>query len=189
METYKQPPKKDEIVFVRSFWSRPAVKFGFVFVLGVFAGFMIFSFLKIDFNGDNSAPSEMKGTFYDSRSFDNMKTADVLQFEGPQVKAVCNVRYSPKLVELRVDISSLNPVKAAIEFSYNELAVLNMQNLSVNSQSSAMAAANSIQIFNVGDNKFIIQLLNKNNLPHNISFKILQNDSPIYQNTIQVNKE
>jgi hypothetical protein len=131
----------------------------------------------------------MKGTFYDSRSFDNMKTADVLQYESPLAKAVCNVRYSTKIVELRVDLFSLYPVKSTIEFDYNNFYVLNVQNVSVNEQSNAMTAANFIQINNVGENKFIIQLYNKNSLAHNIDFKIYQNDSPIYQNSIQVNKE
>ena len=189
MEMYKQPPGKDEIVIVRSFWSQPAFKFGLTFVLGVFAGFMIFSFLKVDFKGSGSSTDELKGTFFDSRSFDNMKTADVLQYESAFAKAVCNVRYSAKIVEMRIDLSSTNPVKTTIEFDYSDFAVLNLQSVSVNQQSSAMASANSIQIYNVGDNRFVIQLYNKNNLPHNISFKILQNDSPIYQNSIQVNKE
>ena len=189
METYKQPPKRSEILVVRSFWSRPVVKFGFSFVLGVFAGFVLFSFLKADLKGSGSDTSEMKGTFYDSRSFDNMKTADVLQYESGLTKAVCNVRYSTKIVEVRVDLSSLYPVKSTIEFDYNNFNVLNVQNLSVNDQSTAMAAGNFIQINNVGDNKFIFQLYNKNSLPHNIDFKIYQNDSPIYQNSVQVNKE
>ena len=189
METYKQPPKKAEITIVRSFWSRPSVRFGFTFVLGVFAGFLIFSFLKADLKEPNVPTAEMKGTMYDSRSFDNMKTADVLQYESPLAKAVCNVRYSTKIVELRVELSSLYPVKSSIEFDYNNFTVLNVQNVSVNDQSSAMAAGNFIQINNVGDNKFIFQLYNKNSLPHNIDFKIYQNDSPIYQNSVQVNKE
>lgn len=189
METYKQPPKKAEVYIVRSFWSRPLVRFGFTFVLGVFTGFLMFSFLKADFTGSNSPESEMKGTFYDSRSFDNMRTADVLQYESPLAKAICNVRYSSKVVEVRVDLSSLYPVKSTLEFDYNNFTVLNVQNVSVNDQSTATAAGNFIQINNVGDNKFIFQLYNKNSLPHNIDFKIYQNDSPIYQNSVQVNKE
>lgn len=189
MEAYKQPPKKAEILVAQSFWSRPVVKFGFTFVLGVFAGFVLFGFLKADFKGSDNSTSEMTGTMYDSRSFDQMKTADVLQYESPLTKAICNVRYSSKIVEVRVDMSSLYPVKSTIEFDYNNFTVLNVQNVSVNDQSTALAAGNFIQINNVGDNKYIFQLYNKNSLPHNLDFKIYQNDSPIYQNTVQVNKE
>ncbi len=189
METYKQPPKKESILVVRSFWSRPVFRFGFAFVLGVFAGFMIFSFMKADLRQADAPTSDMKGTFYDSRSFDNMKTADVLQYESALAKAVCNVRYSSKIVEVRVELSSLYPIKTTLEFDYNNFAVLNVQNVSVNDQSIATAAGNFIQMNNVGDNKFIFQLYNKNSLPHNLDFKIYQNDSPIYQNSVQVNKE
>ena len=189
MDTYKQPTPKDEIAIQRSFWTKPAVKFGFAFVLGVFTGFMIFSFFKADFKGNNDQNSEMKGTFYNSGTGSNMKTADILQYEGPVAKALCNVRYSTKIVEVAVDLSSTAPIRTSIEFDYNNFTVLNTQNVLVNDQSSAMAAGNFIQINNVGDNKFIFQLLNKNSLPHNISFTIYQNDSPIYQNSVQVNKE
>ena len=76
-----------------------------------------------------------------------------------------------------------------IEFDYGSFTVLNVQNVSVNDQSTAMASGNFVQINSVGENSFIIQLYNKNRLPHNIDFKIFQNDSPIYQNSVQVNKE
>lgn len=189
METYNQPPEKAGFLLVRSFWSRPAVRFGFTFVLGVFVGIMIFSFLKVNLKGTDAPTAEIKGTFYDSRSFDNMKRADVLQYEGPVAKAIFNVRYSTKIVEIRLDISSHSPVSSTIEFDYNNFNVLNVQNVSVNDQSSAIVGGNFLQIRNVGDNKFIIQLSNKNSLSHNIVVKIYQNDSPIYQNSIQVNKE
>ncbi len=189
MESYKQPPKKEEIRVVQRFWSRPAFKLGFTFAMGAFVGFLIFSLLNVNLIGtDNPAP-EMKGTLYDSRSFDNMRTADVLQYESPLAKAVCNVRYSAKVVELRIELSSLYPVKSTLEFDFNNFEVLNVQNVQVNDQSTAMAAANFVQINNVGDNKFIVQLYNKNSLPHQIDFKIYQYDSPIYQNSVQVNKE
>lgn len=189
METYKQPPKKEGFLIARSFWSRPVVRYGFCFVLGVFVGFVIFNFLKVNFKEAGVPTTEMKGTFYDSRSFDNMKIADVFKYEGPLAKAVCNVRYSTKIVEIRVDISSLNLIKSTIGFDYNNFNVLNVHNVSVNDQSSAVVAANLIQLNNVGDNKFIIQLYNKNSLSHNIDFKIYQDDSPIYMNSVQVNKE
>ena len=188
METYKQPPEKAGLLIVQSFWSRPAVRFGFSFVLGVFVGIMIFSLFKVNFKGDNAPTREMKGTFYDSRSFENMKVADVLQYEDPQAKAIFNVRYSTKIVEIRVDISSNSQIKSTIQFDYNDFNVLNVHNITVNDQSSAIVAASSVQINNVGDNKFIIQLYNKNNLSHNIDFKIYQNDSPVYHNSVQVNK-
>jgi hypothetical protein len=189
METYKQPPKKDGIVIVRSFWSRPAVRIGFTFVLGIFTGFMIFSFMQAGFRGSDAPESEMKGTMYNPGSFENMKTADVLQYESSVAKALCNVRYSDQIVELRVELSSTSPVKSTIGFDYSSFRVVNVQNVSVNDQSTAMAGSNMVQINSVGDNSFIIQLYNKNKLPHNIDFTIYQNDSPVYQNSVQVNKE
>lgn len=189
MEKYIPKSKDQEIRVVRSFWSRPVVKFGFAFVMGVFAGLLLFTFFKVDFSGRDVIDKEVKGTFYDSRSFGNMKTAGILQFDSPLAKAVCNVRYSTKVVEIRLDLSSLYPVRATLEFDYNNFEVLNAQNVSVNDQTTAIAASNYIQINNTGDNKFIFQLYNKNSLPHDISFKILQNDAPIYQNSVQVNKE
>ncbi len=188
MET-QQTDKKPEILVVRSIWKSPAVRYGFVYTLGIFTGLLILVLIQSSLSPEEPVVSEMKGTLYDSRSFDNMKTADVLQFESPLAKGICNVRYSTKIVEVRIELSSLYPVKAILDFDVNNFTVLNVQNVQVNDQSNALAASNFIQINNVGDNKYIVQLYNKNSLPHQIDFKIFQNDSPVYQNSVQVNKE
>jgi len=189
MEKYAVQEKRPEIKVVRSFWQIPMVRFAFVFVAGVFFGFLMFTFITPEVSREGNATSEMKGTLYDSRSYDNMKVADNLQYESPLAKAVFAVRYSSRVVEARIDLSSLYPIKSTIEFDFNDFVVLNVQNVSVNDQSSASAAANFVQINNTGDNKFIVQLYNKNSLSHQIAFKIYQNDMPIYQNAVTVNKE
>lgn len=189
MDTYQPTEKKPEIRVIQSFWKRPVVKFSFVYVFGILTGLLILLIIQPNFYESNKVVSEMKGTLYDSRSFNEMKTADVLQYESPLAKAICNIRYSSKIVEVRIELSSLYPVKSTLEFDLNNFEVLNVQNVQVNDQSTAMAAANFIQINNVGDNKYIVQLYNKNSLPHQIDFKIYQNETPIYQNSAQVNKE
>jgi len=189
MEEHTQQEIPPVIKVTRPFWQKPFLRGTIIFLFGVFAGFLLFSFLKPDIRARTDKTAEMKGTLYDSRSFDDMKVADVLQYESALAKAVFNVRYSTKIVEIRIDLSSLYPVKSTIEFDFNNFEVLNVQNVNVNAQTTAMAAANFIQINNVGDNKFIIQLYNKNSLPHRFDFKLYQNDMPIYQNAVQVNKE
>lgn len=189
METYKQKTNAPEVRVYGGFWKRPALKFGLVYALGVFTGLLILFLLQPPLNTGDPTTTEMKGTLYDSRSFDNMRTADVLQYESSLARAVCNVRYSTRIVEIRIELSSLYPVKSTLEFDLNSFEVLNVQNVQVNDQSNALSASNFIQFNNVGDNKFIVQLLNKNSLPHQIDFKIYQNDTPIYQNSAQVNKE
>ena len=131
----------------------------------------------------------MKGTLYDTRGFDQMKQADNILFDNNMIKGSFNVRYSTGIVEARITFSSLYPIKGLIEFDYNNFQVLNVSNVSVNDQSNIIASPNYIQINNVGDNQYIVQLLNKNSLQHQIGFKILQNDVPVYQNAVVVNKE
>jgi hypothetical protein len=189
MEEFSKQETKAKIRIVRRFWHRPWVITGLVFIFGMMAGMLTFSILR---SGESDGPdplTEMKGTLYDSRSYDQMKTADNLQFENSLVKTIFAVRYSAKIVEIRVDLSSLYSVKATVEFDFNNFEVLNVRNVSVNDQSSAVSAANYIQMINTGDNKFIIQLYNKNSLSHNIRFAIFQNDIPVYQNSVTVNKE
>ena len=189
MEKYATKEPRPAIKLARGFWRRPVIKFSFVFLIGVFAGFLIFSFLKVDFSGSKVSTDDLKGTLYDSRSFDNMKVADNLLYDSPLAKAILAVRYSTKIVELRIELSSLYPIKTTVEFDFNNFECLNVQNVSVNDQTTCSAAANFVQINNVGDNKFIIQLYNKNSLQHNIDFKVYQNDMPLYQNSVTVNKE
>ncbi|MCX6268862.1 MAG: hypothetical protein NTW16_16170 [Bacteroidetes bacterium] len=189
MEGYKQPPKKDGVRIVPGFLSRPVVKFGFTFVTGFFLGFLIFSFLKADLSGNSGQTDQMKGTFYDSKSTGGIKNAGVLQYDNPVAKALVNVRYSTTMVEITAELNSSEPVKCNFQFDYNNFNVLNIQNVSVNSQTTALASGNFIQINNMGENKFLIYLANKNALENNIDFKIMLNDSPIFQNSVQVNKD
>jgi len=189
MEKYVKQEVKPEIKLAISFWRRPVFRFGFVFLLGVFTGFLLFSFLKVDFSGAKLPTEDMKGTLYDSRSFNDMRVADNILYDSPLARAVFAVRYSTKIVEIRIDLSSLYPITTVIEFDFSNFECLNVQNVNINDQTTCNAAANFVQINNVGDNKFIIQLYNKNSLQHNIDFRILQNDMPLYQNSVTVNKE
>jgi len=117
-----------------------------------------------------------------------MKTAGILDFDSPIVKTMCIVKYSTKLVEMRVDLSSLDAVTAKIEFDPRSVGILNVINVNVNEQTSVYSASSFIRIDNTGDNNFIIQLANKTTLSNNISFKIYQNEFPVYQNAVQINQ-
>ena len=64
---------------------------------------------------------QLQGALYDSISFDQMKTADVLVFENPMMKASFAVKYSASVVEARITISSGNPVQGVLQFDYNSL--------------------------------------------------------------------
>ncbi len=187
MET--QTSRKPEPLIRTNFWNKPAFRYSIIFATGVFLGFLAFSLLMPGTKNTQAPAFQLKGAMYDSRSFDQMITADNLMFENPMVKASFDVRYSTSIVEARITISSLYPVQAVITFDYNSLQAMNVMNVSVNDQSSISASSNVIQINNSGNNQYLVQLLNKNNLPHQISIKILQNDVPMYQNAVTVNKE
>jgi uncharacterized membrane-anchored protein YhcB (DUF1043 family) len=187
MQSQTQP--KPEPIIRTYFWNRLPFRFAMVFIAGIFLGFLIFTFFMPGFRSKPASEARMKGTMYDSRSFDQMKQADNVFFDNSMVKASFNVRYSTGVVEARITLSSLYPVKGVIEFDFNNFQVLNVNNINVNDQSNIIAAPNYIQINNVGDNQYIVQLINKNRLQHQVGIKILQNDVPIYQNAIVVNKE
>ena len=145
--------------------------------------------IKVPLNGEISGTRIIIQYTSDGEHFDKMKSADVIYFDNPGLKAVIDVKYSSQVVEARVEISSLNPVTVAIEFPPNDLSVLNLQNLSVTDQSSTFSSASFIKLENVGDNNYIIQWYNKNNLQHQISFKFYQNDMVMYSNAVTINKE
>lgn len=181
-------PRPEPIIRI-PFRNRLPFRYAMVFIAGIFTGFLMFTLFLPGLRTRSAPESQMKGTLYDSRSFDRMKQADNIFFDNNMVRASFNVRYSTGVVEARITFSSLYPIKGLIEFDFNNFQVLNVNNVSVNDQSNIIAAPNYIQINNVGDNQYIVQLLNKNNLQHQVGFKILQNDVPIYQNAVVVNKE
>lgn len=189
MEGHKQPQKTGNVRVVNRFLSGSVIKFGLTFVMGVLVGFMIFSIGMADRNDGPSSTDQMKGTFYDSRTSGNMKTADVLQYDSPVAKAAFNVKYSAQIIEIAVDLSSEGPVRCTVQFDYNNFEVLGVRNVSVNGETTATAAGNFVQINNSGENRLLVYLQNKTNMPNNIDFKIFQNDSPVFQNSVQVNKE
>ncbi|MEI6681406.1 MAG: hypothetical protein WCO44_02200 [Bacteroidota bacterium] len=119
---------------------------------------------------------------------DSLTVADLLRYDTPLAKATIKVLYSPKVAEIRIDLSSLYPVKSLVEFDVNSLSLLNLQHTSVNDQSTSMTSANFVQFNSVGDNKYIILLSNKNALPHKVDFTISQNDVTIYHNSVEINK-
>lgn len=181
--------KKPEPLVRPSFWNMPSFRYSVIFIAGVFLGFLAFTFLMP--KGDDARPPavQVKGSLYDTRSFDQMKRADNLVFENAMVKVNVDVRYSTSIVEARITFSSLYPVQGVLLFDYNALQVMNVMNVSVNDQSTIQASSNFVQINNSGNNQYVVQLLNKNSLPQQLSFKVLQNDVPIYQNAVTINRE
>ncbi|MBL7138023.1 MAG: hypothetical protein ISS17_04545 [Bacteroidales bacterium] len=171
------------------FFQRGWIRYSFFFLAGVVIGILLIKL--IDSGKTNLFVSDeiVRGTVYNSSSFEKMKPADVIYVDNPALKTAIEVRYSTQVVEARLDISTLYPVKLMVEYGYNNFRVLNIQNLTVNDQSTTLSSSNFIQINNVGDNKYIIQWLNRNRLPHQISFKFYQNDRMIYSNSVTVNKE
>ncbi|MEI6885511.1 MAG: hypothetical protein WCO02_13555 [Bacteroidota bacterium] len=184
-----QAAKKPEPLIRPSFWNRPAFRYSFVFITGVLIGFLSFTFLWQGTKQSKAPAFKLKGALYDTRGFDQMTMADNLVFENPMVKATFAVKYSTSVVEARITISSLYPVQAVLLFDYNSLQAMNVMNVSVNDQSSISASSNFVQINNSGNNQYVVQLLNKNSLPQQINIKILQNDVPMYQNSVTVNRE
>jgi len=181
--------KKPEPLVRPSFWNMPSFRYSLIFVAGVFLGFLAFTFLMPKGADVRPPAAQVKGSLYDTRSFDQMKRADNLVFENAMVKVNVDVRYSTSVVEARITFSSLYPVQGVLLFDYNALQVMNVMNVSVNDQSTIQASSNFVQINNSGNNQYVVQLLNKNSLPQQLSFKVLQNDVPIYQNAVTINRE
>lgn len=168
-------------------WLQPLFKYSAIFVGGFLVGFMIFNFFSADMLPSSTNSEGMKGTLIQTAPFEDLKTADLLVFESQEAKAVCDVRYSNELVEIHLNISSEESTKTFLEFDPAHFRVLNFQAVQVNDISNAFTGGNSIIINNTGENKYIIQLLNKSSLSHPVHIRILKDDRPLYQNTVNIN--
>ena len=174
--------------FVQDFWQRPVFRFSLVLLAGVFIGFFLFSILKTDMFQFKSDQDQLKGTLVNPRSFEEMKVADILQFNNQEVNAVCNARYSANSVEIHLQLSSDQLIKTVFEFNNDYFSVFNIQPVKVNNQSSTLVGYNSIVINNIGENNYIILLYNKKNYSQNIYFSIFQNELQLFRNAISINK-
>ena len=188
MEGHAKHPENFEVKVVRSIWSRTWVRLCMVFLAGLISGFVIFSFSSGISKTKNLPAANQQAAPASLRAIDSLQPPEVLHYDTPLTKAVCKVHYSARFVEVRIDLSSLYPLKSLIEFDVNNLSIINIQHISVNDQSTSMAAASFVQINSTGDNKYIVLLANRNSLPHKIEFTISQNESQIYKNAVEINK-
>ena len=187
MEMHFHQQEKPEIRAVRSIWSMTWVRLLFIFFLGIVTGFLIFAALKQSEKVSTAETKESNGLSAVIQPDDSLSAPEILRYDTPLARATCKVRYSLKNVEIRVELSSLYPVKSLIEFDVNCLSILDVRHASVNDASTSMIASNFIQFNNVGDNIYILHFSNKNSLPHKIDFTVSQNDLTIYKNSVMIN--
>lgn len=178
-----------EPLFHPPFWQRQSVKFSFVFLTGVFLGFLVFLFLMPGIKTNDSPEEQMKGTLYDSRNTDQMKVADNLLYEAPGIRATFDVRYSGAMVEARISLSGPATVQCLLDFNPNDFQTLNVVSSNTTENSTFTASSGWVKLINTGDNQYMVWLRNRNNLPNQIRIRLVSNDMTIYQNTVTVNKE
>ena len=189
MDNFQQKENRSFANVIRRIFYSAGFRIGLAFILGVFAGFLIFSVARVSITGTKMARETVTGTMWDSRSFDQMTRADNLLFQNPMAKATFDVRYSTRIVEMHIAISSLTPVQTIIDFDPANFRAFAVQNINVNEQGKTISGANYVQIDNFGDNEYVVILYIQNNLTHQIGFRILQNENTIYQNSVTINKE
>jgi len=189
MENIQTNEKRSFADKLRRVFYSPGFKIGFAFIVGVFVGFLIFTVFEVNVSGTKVTKENASGTMWDSRSFDQMTVADNLMFENSACKATFEVRYSTRIVEMHITISSLNATRTIITFDPSSFRVYAVQNMNPNDQSQTIGAANFVQIDNIGENVYVVVLYNANNLPHQIGFLVSQNDNMMWQNSVTVNKE
>lgn len=160
----------------------------FAFVLGVLVGVFIVILTGQNHTYDPVKKQDASGTMWDSRPFDQMTVADNLLFQNQDINASFDVRYSTRIVEAHIGLSSADPVKVALSFDPNAFKSFVVQNVNVNEQTTAYSSYSSVQINNAGDNQFVVLLYNRTDLSNKIYITILQNDNPVYSNSVTINK-
>jgi hypothetical protein len=189
MENFNPSPEISFSERLQRIFFSNGFKIGFAFVLGIFLGIFLLTLIGQGTSHKNLKKQDIAGTMWDSRSYDEMKTADNIMYESPMAKATFNVKYSSKLVEMHIDINSMYPVKLAINFDPNAFITFNVQNINMSTQSTALSSYSYVEINNVGTNSFVVLLYNKNSLPNKINFTLVQNEMPLYSNSVTVNKD
>jgi hypothetical protein len=189
MEKNTSQTESLEIKVVQSIWTMWWFRLSLVFLLGFLSGLILFSSLRgCKKDSEISIPGK-QAVLSDMQDGDSLRAGDVLRYDSPLAKAACKVRYSSKIVEVRVELSSLYPVKSVLEFDINNLAILEVKHVSLNDESTSIYAANFVQFNSVGENIYVIRLSNKNTLPHKLDFTISQNEVTIFKNAVQINSD
>jgi hypothetical protein len=190
METNTPQPENIELKPIRPFLSRPWVRFLVIFSAGFLAALILFTALKRHDRGTTGATGVNEGTVVEKPApTDTLTALEPLKYDTPLARVLCSVSYSVKAVEIRVDLSSLYPVKMLVEFDVNNLGVISLENVRVNDQSSTLVSAGVVQFSSVGDNRYLIRLSNHNNLPHQVGFRLTQNDLTLFQKELMINTD
>ncbi len=173
--------------FLSALWLQPLFRYSAMFVGGILAGFMVFGILKGDFSLNKGETEGMRGTFYNSSAFDELKPADVLIYEENQVKVVCNARYSESIVVVQLELLSEQALRSIIEFNPAHFRLINVQNTVSDPSTRILSTVQSIQIESQHSNTCQLWFENKTKMRNPLSFKVLNNDNLLYQNTILIN--
>jgi hypothetical protein len=182
--------QKTEFYQDRGSWFRQAwIRYLFFFLIGVGGGALLVYLVGPDTGSATISDDQVRGTIYNSNSFDQMKPADPIVVNQPNLEAGIQVRYASQMVEARIELNTTGPVKLLVGFSPSDFRVMRVLNMTVGNQSGTLSARNYVQIDNIGEGKYIVQWANLNRLPHEITFRFLEQDMPIYTNSVTVNKE
>jgi len=188
MEEPTQPHEDQEIKAIRPFRSGRWVKLSVFFLLGFMAGMIFTGTLRCG-RKEAVKPGPGKQPAESAALQDSLGKPQSARYETPLVKAVYTVRYSSETVEIRIGFTSLYPVKSLVEFDLHNMAILDVEHLEVNDQSTDMIASGFVQFNCVGNNQYLIRLSNKNNLPHRIEISLSQNDISLYRNSLRINQD
>lgn len=170
-------------------WKRQYSYYSLIFVSGMLFGFLAFFFLMPDGGSDFLSDGQATGTMYDSRSFDQMKVADNLLVELTGIRASIDVRYSTGIVEARINITSNEELSCLLSFNPDELQPINVTSAEPTGGSDFSASYNMVRITCEGQNQYLVRLVNKNSLPHQIGIRLVRNEMTLYQNSVTINNK
>ena len=171
-------------------WFRQAwIRYLFFFLIGMGGGALLVYLVAPAALNTEVNEDQVRGTIYNSTSFDQMRPADPIVVDQPNLKAGIQVRYASQMVEARIEINTSGPVKLLVGFSPTDFRVMRVLNMTAGNQSGTLSSRNYVQIDNIGEGNYIVQWANLNRVPHDITFRFLEQDMPVYTNTVTVNKE
>jgi hypothetical protein len=188
-EKYMAQKHAPQRSFVSGFWYRPVFRYAAVFAAGIFAGILILNIAGSDFQTAPTDTGRMKGTLLNTGSPQDWTTGEVTSYQSGQVKVTIRPRYSESVVEIYLDLSSVDNLETTLDYNSADFELMAVVPQQTDPNTTFSTSTDQIRILSSADNKIGIKLTNKNTLRHDIDLRISQRGNQVYQKKIIINGE
>jgi len=182
-EQRKDHPVKVENALDRIF-PNPRWNVAYAFVLGIMIGALIFTLAPKQVNIEDIPESNLAGSMSNSST----GSAFILPVDIPGIHLNINAdELQENYYKILVEVMTESPGMVNLSFNKSGFYLQSIKMLKENSECRITSNRSSVQMFNRGENKFIILMKKLSYLPEDINIQVFLDEMIKYENVVTIN--